>query len=352
MNKNLNFQARLTKLRACMKENGLEAFVITNNIDQYYLMDFFFYPQETILLVYHGGAVCFTRELYVEALQGKWPGVEIVGTEQRLEQAVARIKKLKLKASGFDAAKESYFQGNRMRKAGLKECPSLISKLREQKDAFEIKRLRDANRIAYLAYEYVRPRIKTGMTENDVAVMLEQFMRSQGASAVSFLTIVGFGENAANPHHETSMRKLKNNEAVLMDYGCIYQGYCSDITRCWWHGKNEPAEYTKVWKIVDKARRAGIKALKPGVATKDIDATARGVITAAGYGEFFTHRTGHGVGMDVHEEPCNSADSTAILRTGNIVTVEPGIYLPGKFGIRLEDTLAVTEKGATILTRK
>lgn len=352
MREKTNFQNRLAGLKTLMKKNGVDAVVITNNLDQYYLTNFFFYPDETVLVVHPKGILCFTRDLYVVPLQKELPELEVFGTDQRLENALKKIEEMPIKQAGFDASKESYRQGTLMRKAGLKELPSLISQLRREKDSDELKRMRASNKIAYMAYEYVRPRIKTGMTENEVAVMLEQFMRAQGATAVSFLTIVGFGENAANPHHETSMRKLKNNEAVLMDYGCIYQGYCSDITRCWWHGKNEPAEYTKVWHIVDKARRAGIKALKPGVATKEIDATARGIITAAGYGDYFTHRTGHGVGMDIHEEPFNSADSQAILRVGNVVTVEPGIYLPGKFGIRLEDTLAITQKGSTILTRK
>lgn len=352
MTKKTSFTSRLTGIKQLMQTHHVDALVITNNLDQYYLLNFFFYPEETVLLIAADTVFCFTRDLYVEPLRRECPELEVIGCENRVKAAVEKLKKLQIKRAGFDAAKESYMTGKLMQTAGLKELPSLISQLRKEKDADEIKRMRASNRIAYLAYEYVRPRIKTGMTETDVAVMLEQFMRAQGASAVSFLTIVGFGENAANPHHETSMRKLKNNEAVLMDYGCIYQGYCSDITRCWWHGKNEPEEYTKVWKIVDKARRAGIKALKPGVATKDIDATARGIIAQAGYGDYFTHRTGHGVGMDIHEEPFNSADSKDILQVGNVVTVEPGIYLPGKFGVRLEDTLAVTEKGSVILTRK
>ncbi len=352
MTKKTSFTSRLTGIKQLMQTHHVDALVITNNLDQYYLLNFFFYPEETVLLIVADTVFCFTRDLYVEPLRRECPELEVIGCENRVKAAVEKLKKLQIKRAGFDAAKESYMTGKLMQTAGLKELPSLISQLRKEKDADEIKRMRASNRIAYLAYEYVRPRIKTGMTETEVAVMLEQFMRAQGASAVSFLTIVGFGENAANPHHETSMRKLKNNEAILMDYGCIYQGYCSDITRCWWHGKNEPEEYTKVWKIVDKARRAGIKALKPGVATKDIDATARGIIAQAGYGDYFTHRTGHGVGMDIHEEPFNSADSKDILQVGNVVTVEPGIYLPGKFGVRLEDTLAVTEKGSVILTRK
>ena len=352
MTKKSNVADRLSGLRKLLKDAAVDALIVTNNLDQYYLTDFFFYPDETVLLVHPKGMFCFTRELYVQPFGRLHPEIEVIGADNRLDATLNKIRALHLKRVGFDAAKESYFQGKKMQQAGFKELPSLISQLRREKDRAELKRMRDSNRIAYLAYEYVRPRVKTGMTETEVAVMLEQFMRSKGATAVSFMTIVCFGENAADPHHETSMRKLKNNEAVLMDFGCIYNGYCSDITRCWWHGKNEPEEYKKIWNIVDKARRAGIKALRPGVATKNIDATSRGIITAAGYGDYFTHRTGHGVGMDIHEEPFNSADSKAILRAGNVVTVEPGIYLPGKFGVRLEDTLAVTETGSTILTRK
>ena len=137
-----------------------------------------------------------------------------------------------------------------------------------------------------------------------------------------------------------------------MDFGCIYKGYCSDITRSWWHGKNEPAEYKKIWNIVEKARKAGVKAVKPGVANKDVDAAARKVITDGGYGEYFTHRTGHGVGIEIHEQPYNSQTADTVLAEGNVVTVEPGIYLPGKYGVRLEDTMAAAKTGAKILTRK
>ena len=181
---------------------------------------------------------------------------------------------------------------------------------------------------------------------------LSYFMRKQGASGTSFNTIVAFGENAANPHHETGDRKLKAEDAVLMDFGCVYKGYCADITRSWWHGKKEPAEYTKIWKLVDKARKAGIKAVKPGTATRTVDNAARDIIKAGGYGAYFTHGTGHGMGMENHEEPYNNQESDAVLTEGHIVTVEPGIYLPGKYGVRLEDTVAVVKTGAKILTKK
>ena len=346
-------QARLECVRGLLRKNKVSAWLITDRLDQFYLSGFSFYPGEAVFVIHPKGMTCFIRELYVESFSKFAPYLEVIGCDtDRLGAAIAYLKKKKISRAGFDAAKETYLSGKQMRTAGLVELPSLISRLRETKDSDELKKMRQANRIAYLAYEYVKPRIKTGMMECEVASMLEQFMRMQGAWATSFATIVAFGENAANPHHETGTRKLKKEDAVLMDYGCIYQGYCSDITRCWWHGTHVPAEYKKIWKIVDKARQTGIKAVRPGVPSCQIDAQARGVIQAAGYGDYFTHRTGHGVGIDIHEEPYNSADAKTILREGNTVTVEPGIYLPGKFGVRLEDSLAVSKTGAKILTKK
>jgi len=349
--KNLT-DARLDALRAVMRKNKLDGLIVTNNLDQLYLTNFFFYSDETVLLVHPKGTACFTRDLYVEPFGKHAPKMEVAGSETRVASALEKAKKLGLKRVGFDAAKESFLSGTMMLEAGCVQTPSFISAMRETKDAAELKLLREANRIAYRAYEYVKPRVKTGMTECDVAAELERFMRSQGASATSFLTIVAFGENAANPHHETGMRKLKAEDAVLMDFGCIYKGYCSDITRSWWHGKKEPAEYKKIWNIVEKARKQGVKTVKIGAKTQTVDAAARAVITEAGYGEYFTHRTGHGVGIEIHEQPCNDQTSKAVLAEGNVVTVEPGIYLPGKFGVRLEDTVAVGKAGAKILTKK
>lgn len=347
-----NMEARLSALRGLMRKNKLDGLVVTNNLDQLYLTNFFFYPEETVLLVHGKGVSCFTRDLYVEPFGKFAPKMDVKGSETRLACAVEQARKLGLKRVGFDAAKETYQNGKMMAAAGFVEVGGLISKLRETKDADELKIMREANRIAYQAYEYVKPRVKTGMTESEVAAELERFMRTKGASGTSFLTIVGFGENSANPHHETGSRKLKANDAVLMDFGCVYKGYCSDITRSWWHGDNEPAEYKKIWNIVEKARKTGVKAVKAGTANKDVDAAARKVIEDAGYGEFFTHRTGHGVGIEIHEQPNNSQTADTILAEGNVVTVEPGIYLPGKYGVRLEDTMAATKNGAKILTKK
>ncbi len=344
---------KLSVLQNLMASNGLDGLVVTNNIDQFYLLGFYFYPSETVLLLHAAGLACFTRQLYVEPLQQKFPFMHTFGHDKQAAAAmVSEAARLGLKRVGFDAEKESYMSGSLFKAAGFVETESFISRLRQVKDEHEIALLRESNRMAYETYEYIKPLVKTGVTEFEVAAEIEKFMRVKGASATSFLTIVGFGENTANPHHETSHRVLKDNEAVLMDFGCIYRGYCSDITRSWWHGDQEPAEYTKIWHIVDKARQSGIAAARAGVAAQKVDATARAVITDAGYGPCFTHRLGHGVGLEIHEEPCNDQTTQAVLKKGNVVTVEPGIYLPEKFGVRLEDTTVVTETGADILTRK
>lgn len=344
---------KIAALKDLMKHDGFDGLVITNNIDQFYILGFYFYPAEAVLLLQEGGLICFTRQLYVETLKEKYPFMQVIGQDKQMAAAaVKEAARLGLKRVGFDASKENYMAGSLFKAAGFAEADSYASLLRQVKDEHEVAGLRESNRIAFETYEYIKPLLKTGVSEFEVAAEMEKFMRVKGASATSFLTIIAFGENTANPHHETSHRKLKDNEAVLMDFGCIYNGYCSDITRSWWHGDQEPEEYTKIWHIVDKARQAGIAAEKPGVPAQQVDATARGIITAAGYGEYFTHRLGHGVGLEIHEEPCNDQTTKAVLKKGNVITVEPGIYLPGKYGVRLEDTTVVTETGADILTRK
>ncbi len=343
---------KIVSLRKLMKKNGLDGFIVTDNLDQFYLGGFYFYPHEAVFLITHKDVFCWTRELYLTDVAVRAPFMTTVADEDRLNTAVKQAQKCGLQKVGFDAAKEGYASGRLLADNGFVQCASLINQLREVKDDNEIKIIRAACRIAYQAYEYVKPLIKTGMTELEVAAELEKFMRTRGATTTSFYTIVGFGEDCANPHHVTGSRKLKAEDCILMDFGCVYNGYCSDITRSWWHGKKEPAEYTKIWKLVDKARKAGIKAVKPGTATRTVDNAARDIIKAGGYGAYFTHGTGHGMGMENHEEPYNNQESDAVLTEGHIVTVEPGIYLPGKYGVRLEDTVAVVKTGAKILTKK
>lgn len=331
----------------------LDGFLVTDHLDQFYLTHFRFGAGETVFLVAKKGIVCFTRSLYVEPFSKFAPYMEVIGEDaDRLSVAMSYARKLGLKKVGFDASKIGYLAGKNLVANGFLEAPGFLAQFRQVKDAQELKFLRASNRLAYQTYEYIKPRIKTGMTETQVAAEMERFMRANGASGTSFDTIVAFGENAANPHHVTGARKLKAQDAVLLDFGCLYEGYCADMTRSWWHGSKAPAEYTKIWNLVETARKTGIKTVKEGVRGSDVDAAARAVIEKAGYGAFFTHGTGHGVGIEIHESPYTNQQEKSFLKEGNVVTVEPGIYLPGKFGVRLEDTVAVTKTGAKILTKK
>ena len=346
-------KAKFSAVRAFMRKNSLDGLLVTDYIDQFYLADFFFYKDEAVFLITPKKSYALTRGLYEKTFGKAASYMQVTGDDgDRIASVVALTKKLGLKKVGFDAAKEGYTSGKLFVKNGFVEVPSFITQLRATKDAQELKQLRLANRLAYLTYEYIKPRIKTGMTEGEVAADMEYFMRKNGAKCTSFFTIVAFGDHTADPHHETVTRKLKASDAVLLDFGCVYNGYCSDMTRSWWHGKKEPAEYTKIWKIVEQARKSGIKAATIGTACQQVDATSRQVIAAQGYGGYFTHGTGHGVGIEIHENPYNNQTSSYILKEGNVVTVEPGIYLPGKYGVRLEDTVVVTKTGAKILTKK
>lgn len=346
------FTNKIEALYKLLQADKLDGFIITNPLDQYYLLGAFILPGEAIFLVHPKGLVCITRKLYIESLQRAHPFVELIGQDHdRQQRVVALLAEKGLKRVGFDAAKESYFNGQTFKAAGCVESKSYISQLRYVKDEQDIALLRESCRIAYRAYEQVRPLIKPGVSELEVAAALENYMRSHGASNTSFPTMVAFGEGTADTHHEPGERKLQYNEAVMIDFGCVYKGYCSDMTRSWWFGDTEPEEYKKIWAIVDKAWKAGIAAEKPGVTGQQVDAVARKIITEAGYGEYFTHRLGHGVGLEIHEQPCNDQNNPVALEKGNVITVEPGIYLPGKFGVRLEETTVITEIGAEILTR-
>ncbi len=354
MTQKTKLNKKIVLLQKLMRKQQLDGLLVTYLPDQFYLTDFGFASAgEAVLLIHAKGAACFARSLYEQPLRAFAPYMNVWGEDaDRLSAVAAYAKKLGLKRVGFEADKETYMAGKFFHAQGFAEVRGILSSLRVVKNKEELKRLRASNRLAYQTYEYIKPRIKTGMTETQVAAEMERYMRMNGASGTSFGTIVAFGENAANPHHVTGERKLKAEDAVLIDFGCLYKGYCADITRSWWHGKKVPAEYTKIWNLVEKARKAGVKAVKEGVGGKQVDATSRAVIEQGGYGPFFTHGTGHGVGIEIHEEPYNNQQSVAILKAGNVVTVEPGIYLPNKYGVRLEDTLAVTKTGAQILTKK
>ena len=218
------------------------------------------------------------------------------------------------------------------------------------KDMEEVKALRKAGSLVARGFDYIKKIARPGMRECDLAAEFESHIRKHGAIKTSFDSIVAAGENAAYPHYITGNRILRKNDIVLCDIGALADGYCSDLTRTFFLGKISPLG-KKIYDIVARAQCLAIQAVKPGVKTAQIDRIAREEIERAGYGRRFIHSTGHGVGVEIHEAPWVSPASRDVLEPGMVITVEPGIYLEGWGGVRIEDTLLVTKTGYEILTK-
>ncbi|MDR0292204.1 MAG: aminopeptidase P family protein [Elusimicrobium sp.] len=339
-----NFQKQLSK-------NKIGAYIVTDHIDQLYLAGFSFLSMEAAFLITPREMFCFTRDLYIKQINTFCPFMNAECSLNYAASAAQKAGKMKLKNVCFDAAKTSYLDGKIFDAAGFKPSVFTPAKMREVKTAAEIKTMRRVGQIVFDICGHIKKFIKTGMTEIEVAAEIDRYMKGWGVTSSNYPTIVCFGVNSNNAHHIPTDTKLKDEMPVLTDFVCLYKGYFSDITRSWWHGKKPTEEYKKVWNIVNAARAAGVKAAKPGITGKELDLTARDIITAAGYGKYFIHRTGHGIGMEPHENPCAQSNNTEKFVENNVVTIEPGIYLPGKFGIRLEDTVVISKTGGLILTK-
>ena len=220
---------------------------------------------------------------------------------------------------------------------------SVISKLRAVKDEDEIEMIKKATGIVDRAFKRVVQEIYSGITENELAQVLNEYMMYYGADGLAFETIVASGPNSAEPHHLTGNRKIRKGDVIIMDYGARYRGYVSDITRTVYFGSVDE-KFLEVYETVQKAQQAAINLAKPGVEAREVDRAARSVIEAKGYGPNFTHRTGHGIGVEVHEQPFLDSHNTLKLENNMVFTVEPGIYLEGKFGIRIEDDILLKNR--------
>ena len=220
-----------------------------------------------------------------------------------------------------------------------------LNKLRMVKDEEEINCIAEAERIGDEAFSHMLEFIQAGMTEKQIALELEYTMKSLGADGLSFDTIAASGPNSSLPHAVPTDRVLQDGDFFTMDFGCIYNGYCSDMTRTVFIGENPTEKQMEVYTVVLKAQREALKLVKPGAKCSDIDACARKIISDAGYGDYFGHGLGHSVGLYIHEEPRCSRKCDTILEAGMTMTIEPGIYLPGEFGVRIEDLVVVTEDG-------
>jgi Xaa-Pro dipeptidase len=234
--------------------------------------------------------------------------------------------------------------------ADYPDASEVLTGLRLRKDQAEVASMRKAVRIAQAALEATIPFIKTGMTEKEVSSeLVVQLLKHGSEPEMPFSPIVSAGPNAANPHASPTERRLQTGDLLVVDWGAAYDGYISDLTRTFAVGEVD-AEWTKVHQIVQEANAAGRAAGGPGVPCANVDMATRAVIEKAGYGVYFTHRTGHGIGMEGHEDPYMRGDNLQLLEPGMAYTVEPGIYIPGRNGVRIEDNVVVTETGVDVLS--
>jgi Xaa-Pro aminopeptidase len=291
---------------------------------------------------------------YVEqAAEEVDPSFERRRAPQDLIEAIVEALELGQLRLGFEAAHVSVREHQRLRdllpdRVELVPTTTLVEGLRSVKEPEEIERIRAAAQLADEAFEAVVADGLIGRTEREAALSLEWHVRNRGAERPSFEPIIAAGPHGALPHARPRDVEIRRGDLVVIDWGAQLDGYCSDCTRT--VGAGQPSdEAAEVYEIVLRAQRAGVAAVRAGASGRDVDGVAREAIGAAGYGEHFGHGLGHGVGLDIHEAPRLSTRSEDVLASGNVVTVEPGIYLPGRFGIRIEDLVVVGDDGCEIL---
>ncbi len=346
--------SRIKKIYQKLKKENLDGFLVSFPANISYFTGY--NSRDSYLLVSKKQNIYITDSRYTEEAKKSLKRVALV---KQSNGSVFKIiadccQALKSKRVGFEERYLPFAEYKKIEEElkghiDLVPTHSLIENLRQIKDKEELNRIKKAIQITIAALRFIPKFILPGKREIEVAAELQHFIRYNGASASSFEIIVASGPNSSFPHHMTSQRKIKPNEPVLIDIGVDYQGYKSDLTRVFFLGKINSL-VRRVYDIVLEAQGKAIAKIKPGVFINRIDKTARQHITQKGYGGFFGHNLGHGVGIEVHEEPHISAKAENKLVAGMVFTVEPGIYLPDKFGIRIEDMVLVTQKGCEVLS--
>jgi Xaa-Pro aminopeptidase len=350
-----NFPLRRDSLRRLLAEKSLAALLVTNEINVSYLTGFT--GDSSYLLVSADRELLITDGRYTQQLAEECPGLPLAirqpGT-QLIDFAAMAVSKLDLPSIGIEAEHVTIAFYEKLGAAAngmqLAHTSSLVESLREIKDAGEIATLRQAIGVAESGFIELRAGLARGQDEKRIADDLEYNLRRRGATCSAFSSIIGVGPRAALPHgRPTQSTRLGDFPLVLIDWGARYQGYHSDLTRVLVAGKLSP-QIQSVYGVVLAAQKSAIDAIRPGAVMKDVDAAARRVIEQAGHGKQFNHSLGHGIGLEIHELPRLAPEQNRRLAPGMVVTVEPGIYLAGQFGVRIEDDVLVTEDGCEVLT--
>ena len=299
-------------------------------------------PENGCAIVDKTGTTLYTDMRYMEAAEKLLKGSDVTPVLYKQDELLKRLAGYQ--SVGISFNETAHIEYLSLEKAGakLENVDAQLSKAMSVKDAWEIENIAKACEIAEDAFLALLPEIKEGMTETEVSALLEYNMRKRGAQGLAFPTIVAFGAHASVPHHETGFSKLKFGDEILIDFGCKVNGYCSDITRTFLFGDDKKHdEFKKAYDAVLTAHNLVKEKLKSGMTGIQGDAIARDYLTQAGYGKLFTHSLGHGIGLNVHEQPSVSPRGENVLLDGMVFSDEPGVYVAGEYGIRIEDTVAL-----------
>ena len=343
----------IAKITAQLPEHGLDAMLVTSAPGERYAVGF---EGEGWVLVSRDGARYSTDGRYIEAARQQVTGAEIVLTERgqsHLALAREEIRRRGLKRVGFESGRVSADELGRWKDSlpcELVAAQGLLDGLRAAKDEEELARMRQAQRITDEAFREILNFIRPGLTEQEVAARLVYELLRRGGRRVSFDPIVAAGANGSMPHAVPGETVIQPGMFVTMDFGCVYEGYCSDMTRTVAVGQPTD-EMERVYHTVLEAQRAGIAAARAGVTGSEVDRAARQAIQQAGYGSFFSHSFGHSLGLEIHESPGASPSEQTVFPAGAVISAEPGIYLPGHFGVRIEDVLVLREGGCEDITQ-
>ena len=353
----MDLKARQQKLREHLATTRFEGLLVSHLPNIRYLCGFT--GSAGLLLVEESGSVFITDVRYDTQAREEVQGAKVIIARKSpllaLGDFLSKRRKrsrgltIGLEEDHITVAEKKRLEKVRPRGVRLKDAPSMVERFRMVKDHDELQRIREAVALGAKIYDRALEVLRSGVKEVEVAAEMELAARRGGAEEMSFPTIIASGARSALPHGRASSQPIPAGAFVVCDFGVILSGYCSDQTRTVWVGA-VPEDGRQAYNAVREAQQAAIDAVRPGIAVGEVDAAARKVLRRAGLGRYFTHSTGHGVGLEIHESPRVADGQREILQPGMVITIEPGVYFPGKWGVRIEDMVAVTAGGCEVLT--
>ncbi|KAB3527580.1 M24 family metallopeptidase [Alkaliphilus serpentinus] len=342
---------RIDQFRSILKEKEIDGILLQKPENRFYASGFT--GTTGYVLITNKEAIFITDFRYTQQAMTQCIGYTVV-ENSKTKPLSSIIKEYDVASIGFEDDFATYCQymelKEKLENVEFIPLKGAITKLRAIKSSDELQMIEKAAAIGDLAFQHIQAYIKAGVRELDIALELEHFMKKQGASKLSFDSIVASGNRSSLPHGVASEKLIEEGDFVTLDFGCVYKGYCSDMTRTVVVGKTSEKQ-KEIYNIVLEAQKMALEAVKPGITGKDLDDIARNYITEKGYGQYFGHGLGHGVGLEIHELPHVNSIGEAAMEAGMVITDEPGIYIPDFGGVRIEDLVAVTETGYKVLSK-